>query len=236
MKNIVLCACLALGIFAGPVFADEEGPWSGKIGLGYLAASGNVDNEALNAEAGVNWDGERWHHGLSGKAIGRTESKKTTAESYKAAYDAKFDMTERTYLFGLIDYNKDRFSSYTQQIFEVAGVGHRLIMTEKHKLNIELGGGLTQNDLADGSSQDEGTARASGDYTWQISENASFMQKLAVNWSSSNTYTESVSELRAGIIGNVGLALSYTIKNNSSVVPGTKKTDTWTAINIDYKF
>jgi len=245
MQNIFRIACAALALcLAVPAAhgaeeqAEETGPWSGKVLLGYLAVSGNTDSTSGNLEAAVNWDGERWHHALSGRAIGQSQENDTTAESYKATYEAKFDLSERTYLFGLLDYNKNRFTSYVQQTFQFVGIGRRFIMTEKHQLNAEAGAGASQSDLATppGGSVDEANWRVSGTYDWKISENASFMQALSVNGGSSNTFTESVTELRASIYGSLAMVLSYTIRNNSDVLPGTEKTDTFAAVNLEYAF
>jgi len=240
--------CVAATLFLGlaPAHAHDEpadepeanGPWSGKILLGYLAVSGNTDSTSANLEAAVNWDGVRWHHALSGRAIGQSQENDTTAESYKATYDAKFDLSERTYVFGLLDYNKNRFTSYDQQIFEFVGIGRRFIKTDKHMLNGELGAGANQSDLADppGGSVDEFAWRASGDYTWNITDNSSFMQKVNISSGSSNTFTESITELRSSIFGSLAMVLSYTIRNNSDVLPGTEKTDTYAAVNLEYAF
>lgn len=238
--------CLAIpGAFAAEEKAEEKGPWSGRVLLGYLATGGNTENTSANLEAAVNWDGERWHHVLSGRAIGQSQNKDTTAESYKATYEAKFDLSERTYLFGLLDYNKNRFTSFPQQTFQFAGIGRRFIKTDKHQLNGEVGVGASQSDvqeiLDDGSrvsrgSIDEFNWRASGDYRWQISETAWFSQALSVNSGSSNTFTESLTELGANIYRSLALVLSYKIQNNSDVQPGTEKTDTFAAVNLEYAF
>ena len=237
--------------------AQDESPWSGNVALGYLASSGNTDTTAFNFNGEVNYDVNKWHHNLLGRAILKTDSNESTAESYKAAYELRYDLTERNYLFGLLDYNNDRFSSYDQQTFQFVGAGRRFIMTDKHQLNAELAIGASQADFRNcnaddvlagacvigppqtppfGTSKDEVNYRVSGDYTWQISENASFTQYLSTNVGSSNTYTESLTELRAGIVGDMALVLSYTIKNNSDVAPGTDKTDTYTAISLEYAF
>ena len=251
------CTCICLSLFASAAGAQDSTPWSGKVALGYLASSGNTDTTALNFNGDVNYEVGKWHHLLLGRAIVKTDSNESTAESYKAAYEIKYDLSARTYLFGLLDYNNDRFSSYDQQIFEVGGVGRRFIITDKHELNGDLGIGASQSDFRDcksddvlagacvigppqtapfGTSENEVTYRISGDYKWQMSETASFVQKLSINIGSSNTYTESVSELRAGIVGDIALLLSYTIKNNSDVAPGTEKRDTYTAISLEYAF
>jgi putative salt-induced outer membrane protein len=215
---------LILSLFTGVVVAQDPSPWSGKVALGYLASSGNTDTTALNFDGEVKYSVNKWHHSLLGRAVLQTSDKESTAESYKAAYNLKYDLSDRNYLFGLLDYNNDRFSSYDQQTFQIVGAGRRFIMTEKHELNGELGIGAGQSDFRDckpddvlagacvigppqtapfGTSENEVTYRLSGDYKWQISETASFRQRLASNIGSSNIFTESLSELRAGLRSTV---------------------------------
>jgi putative salt-induced outer membrane protein len=248
MSNIqfrIALVALLLTVVSMQVWAEEEpeqeGPWSGKVGIGYVQTSGNNDTTSFTGNAEVNWDGERWHHGLLGKALGQSADNDTTAEAYKAAYKGKFDLSQRTYLFGLLDYNKDRFSSYDQQIFETLGVGQRIIKTDRHQLNGELSAGASQSDLVvlqpPGSDRiNEAVFRISGEYKWTISDNSSFSQVLNVTSGSSNTYTESITQLSAGIIGSLSTVLGYTIRNNSDVSPGTEKTDTFMSISLEYVF
>jgi len=225
------------------VWAEEEqdDPWSGKVGIGYISSSGNNDTTSFTGNAEVNWDGERWHHGLLGKALGQSTDNVTTAEAYKAAYQAKFDLSKRTYLFGLLDYNKNRFSSYDSQFFQVLGVGQRFIQTDKHELNGELSAGASQSDLVvllppGTDSINEAVFRVAGNYQWTISDTSSFSQILSVSSGSSNTYTESITELSAGIIGSLSTVIGYTVRHNSDVSPGTEKTDTFASISLEYVF
>ena len=78
--------------------------------------------------------------------------------------------------------------------------------------------------------------RLGGNYLWNISEPSKFTQTLSIESGSSNTYTEAVSALKANIIDTLALVLSFTVKNNSDVLPGIDKTDTATAISLEYTF
>ncbi len=249
IKTLAVAVIASLLSIPAALAQDEKGPWSGKVLLGYLATSGNTDNTSANLEAALNWDGTRWHHELSGRAIGQSQDNDTTAETYKATYDAKWDITERNYLFGLLDYNKNRFTSYKQQTFQFVGIGRRFIMTEKYELDAEVAAGASQADLqafidvppVPGFWQDAGTVdefswRASGKFGWKIGENARFLQTLSVNSGSSNTFTESLTELGANIYGSLAMVLSYKVQRNSDVQSGTEKTDTFTAISLEYAF
>jgi putative salt-induced outer membrane protein len=53
---------------------------------------------------------------------------------------------------------------------------------------------------------------------------------------SENTFIESVSEVKATLIGELALVASYTIRRNTTVPAGSEKTDTFTALSLEYAF
>ena len=221
---------VGLLVLATPLFAAEEeeekSPWAGKATLGYLATSGNTDNSSLNSGFEISYTTGDWKHMFNALAITSTEADTTTAEAYEAAWKSERNFSENNYLFGQLNWRKDRFSGYETQFSQTAGYGRRLIDTEKHKLNAEIGGGARQSDLADGTEENETIARGGLNYTWQISDTAAFQQDITVEAGQENTYLESVTKLSASLVGNLALVASYTVKNNSDVPPLTEKTDT----------
>ena len=214
---------------------DEEG-LSGQVALGYLATSGNSDSENLSLNFGGDYYGEVWHHALDGSAIRASTSGLTTAEAYGLSWQSARDLGEKSYVFGRAAWNKDKFSGYDQQIREVVGYGRHFIDNERHELNGEVGAGLRQSDLRDGTSEDESIVRLSMDYTFQVSDTAEFQQLFGVESGSKNTYTETVSALKADVWTNMAIVLSYTIKRNSDVPVGNVKKDTFTSVALEYSF
>lgn len=211
-------------------------PWVAKATLGYLATSGNTESSSLNTGFLVQYTHGRWAHALDGLAIRSTEEEATTAEAYALGWKSEYNWTDTNYLFGRVDWRKDRFSGYDQQMSETVGYGRRLIDTGVHVLNAEIGAGARQSDLADGTSEDEAIVRGGLDYLWKLSETAEFTQVVAVESGSENTYLESVTALKARLVERLALVASYTIKNNSDVPPATEKTDTFTALSLEYTF
>ena len=63
-----------------------------------------------------------------------------------------------------------------------------------------------------------------------------FDQTFRVEVGSDNTFSESVTSITARLIGALNLVASYTIRNNSDVPLGTEKTDTRTAVSLEYAF
>ena len=237
MNDLARLALLPSLVFATATgYAQGDESFSGRVALGYLATSGNAENKTLSTTFDLDWTYAPWHHALTGAAVRASTNTVTTAEAYSLDWQSDYDLNERSYLFGVIAWNDDRFSGYDQQIREVVGYGRRFIDTERHALNGEVGVGARQADLRDGTSQDETILRLSGDYLWTISETAEFSQSLAIDSGSDNTYTETITKLTMDILGNRSIVVSYTIKNNSDVPAGTVNTDTFTAIAFEYAF
>jgi putative salt-induced outer membrane protein len=240
---IVKLVCLFLSLFlASPLLAQGEvaeeavGPWSGKATLGYLATSGNTENSSLNSGFEVAYTSGKWEHMLNMRAINSSESEQTTAEFYEAAWKTEYNFSENNFMFGRANWRKDRFSGYKTQMSQTAGYGRRIFDTGAHTLSVEVGAGARQSELQDGMSEDDLILRGGLDYKWVFSETADFSQIFVVEAGDINTYIESVSALRAQLVGTLALVASYTVRNNSDVPIGTEETDTFTALSLEYVF
>ncbi len=231
---LLMPSATVLAQAAAPV--EEESPWSGALSLGYLSTSGNTETTSYNTKFGIAYEADKWTHAFNASANGADETDTTTAEAYQAGWKSDFNFTEQDFIFGTVDWRKDRFSGVDQQLSEAIGYGRKILDTPSHILSVGLGLGHRQADLADGTSESGVIGRGSIDYNWIFSETAGFDQNIIVESGSDNTYIESVSAVRAKLLGNFALVLAYTIKQNSDVPVGSEKTDRLTAISIEYAF
>jgi putative salt-induced outer membrane protein len=216
--------------------SEERDPFEGAASLGYLATSGNTDSENLNAAFSLKWQPSLWSHEFNVSVINAQTSGVTTAQARFANYIARRDFGEKSYLFASADWESDEFSAFDNQLSETVGYGRHVIATERHTLDFEIGLGARQAELRSGLEEDEAIGRGALAYARQLSETSEFTQSLIIESGSSNTSTESVSELRANIFGNVALVLSWRLRNNSDVPVGIEKTDRYTAISLEYGF
>ncbi len=236
-----LTTTLLIGVLmAAPLMAAEEeapsSPWAGKASLGYLATSGNTDNSNLNTAFEIGYTVGNWAHLFDASAIFATEDSDTTAEAYAAGWKSERNLSEVNFLYGRLNWRKDRFSGYDQQFAQTVGYGRRLIEKERHTLSGEVGLGARQSELADGTDENEAILTGGLYYEWKLSDTATFTQDLLVESGAENTYLESKTALSASLVGNLALVVSYTIKSNSDVPLGTEKTDTFTALALEYAF
>ncbi|MCH7981576.1 MAG: DUF481 domain-containing protein [Proteobacteria bacterium] len=228
---------LMIVAIAFPAMADEaEGPWSGKATLGYLATSGNTENSNLNAAFEVAYAANKWLHEFRAAAISASESDSTTAEAYDLGWRSERNFTETNFLFGRLDWRSDRFSTYEKQFSQTVGYGRRVISGDTHNLSIEVGAGVRQSDLADGSSESELIFRAGANYVWTLSDTSKFKQDLNIEAGEVNTFLESVTAISVSLVGNLSLVASYTVRHNTDVLPATEKTDTFSALSLEYLF
>lgn len=229
-----LASSAALAQAPAPSATD---PVVGAAALGYLATSGNTESTNTNASFKLAWDrGGNWIHNWAALAISARTEGVTTAEAYAAGYKAQRNFSEHDYIFAAGDWRQDAFSGYDKQVTETVGYGRRIIDSARQVLAVEGGIGAKQSDLIDGTSLDEGIVRGGLDYVVHLSESSQFNQKLLVELGDDNRYTESTSALKARLVGDLALVLSFVIKNNSDVPVGIEKTDRFTAISLEYGF
>jgi len=227
---------LSVSAHEEPAAEEDPGPWSGKVSFGYLATSGNTENSNLNGKFEVGYATGKWAHLLDAYAINASENSVSTAEAYGVGWKSEWSLSDTSYLFGKLNYRNDRFSGFPTQFSQSAGYGRRLIDSSRHTLSAEAGAGARQSERADGVDVDDVIFDAGLAYKWTFSETANFTQDLRLEYGSNNVYLESVSAVTAQLIGQLALVASYTIKNNSDVPAGSEKTDTYSAINLEYIF
>ena len=226
----------ALLAAAPAALAEDKPGWSGKAGFGYLGTTGNSETTNVNAVLDLMFNQHKWRHSLRVGAIGADTAGVSSAERYTFDVKSKYDFTEFDYAFGLVGWQKDKFGGVEEQLTGAVGYGRRLLNNDRHILNAEAGLGYRRLDFSDGTSDSGAVMRLGGDYRFNFSETAYFTQELGVEIGADSTTTLSVSAVSAKLLEALNLVLSYTIKNNSDVPAGTEKTDTFTAINIEYPF
>jgi len=236
LRLVVILAGLVAPICVFAQEPEQKSPWAGKAKLGYLATSGNTENSTLNTGFEVSYSAGKWTHIAEAFAINASENKITNSEAYDLGWKSERNLSEHDFLFGRLQWRTDRFGAYATQFSQSIGYGRRLIETDKHKLNAEIGVGMRQSELQLGASEDEAIVRGGVYYKWQFSETAGFRQDLSVESGSLNTYIESVTALSARLVSDLALVASYTIKHNTTVPPLTEKTDTYTALALEYSF
>jgi putative salt-induced outer membrane protein len=217
--------------------ALSHADWKGEAAAGLLTTSGNSESESFNGKFLLDWTRAPWKNSFSATAINQGDEDGRTAERYTVGNKLDWHLTGRDYLFGAVDWEKDLFGGFRERTAETVGYGRHILTGPVHTLDLEIGAGARQTEEQDtGDKENEAIGRIGGKYRWKISDHSAFAQSVKVEHGKDNTFTESISELKLTVIGNLFASLSFTLRNNSDVPDDSKKTDTFTAVNLGYAF
>ena len=232
LKKASVCLAMAALI---PAINAQANTWKGEAELGFVSTSGNTETTNVNLKAGAVNQRNQWKHSLNIESINSSNDAGTTAERYLLWGKSDYSLSERSYLFGLVKWEKDRFLGYDYQLSEVLGYGRHILQEEPLTLDLEIGTGARQTELKTGDSDNELIGWLAGDLHWQISETTKLNEYLTIEIGD-NTITRSVTSLTTKINTALAMKVSLTAKNTSKVPVGKNKTDTETAVTLVYSF
>lgn len=240
MKRMGTGLLMASMACASAAIADDELDmgWHAEVSAGIIMTSGNTDTDSLNANAQVINEREYWRHTGKAEAYNSSQDGNTTAERYFGSVKSDYKLGGgANYIFGLLQYESDRFSGYDYESSQTVGYGRNVIKRPDMTLDLEIGAGARQRkERLTGDSENEAIIRGAGAFEWAFSEQATFAQQLSVEAGDDATITTSLTSLTSQLVGNLAARLAVRVKHVSDVPEGVENTDTETTATLVYKF
>jgi len=244
---IVILALTPFALNAEETVESKEDKWKSNIEFGFVATSGNTKTTSINSGFSVSYEVELWKHSVDIKTIfgsaenSTTSEVETNAERYFVEGKTDYKYSEHSYAFVMANYEDDRFSDNDYQTALSAGRGFVIDMSDTSKLDLEVGVGYRktlkkETLLLAEESISETIFRLAANYSWDITENSKFEQKLSSDIGDDNTVTKSYTGLSANFAKNLALKLSLTATHQSDVRGDTEELDTVTAVTVVYNF
>ena len=239
LKIFALSVLLAFGqnALAQDEEETEEG-WNGSGELGFVQTSGNTDTSALNLALNFAYEVEKWRHTLGATALRSETDSVTDAERYTFGAQTDYKLTDRSYVFGALRYDGDKFAAYDPVYSFSAGYGYTLIDNGVHYLLGEIGAGYRTQEVAlTGEDEDEAIARGRLDYRWAVSDNTEFANLLLIEAGSDNTFIQNDTSLSVAINSDFAIKAGFQWRHNTELPPGAEDdTDTQFTTNLVYNF
>lgn len=233
----IAAVCLALPALALTPSIAQALPWWGEASLGVLSTSGNTETRSVNGKFTLDYMQADWRNAFLSQALFAADGGDTTSERYLLTDKVDYTFSGQNYVFLAGDFEKDLFGGIRQRTSQTLGLGRHFMTGPKHFLDVELGAGARQQQSQDSREKDSDLiGRFGADYQYKIADNSGFRQTLKVESGAANTFTQSVTELKLYVIGNLFASIIFTVQNNTDVDPGIKKTDSTTALNFSYAF
>ncbi len=231
IRNIL--AVLPLALLALPVQAD----WQGKGELGGVLTRGNTDTKSLNARLDMTRDTEQWRHMAGFSVLRSTNDDVTSADRWELRGESDYRLTQRSYLFGALRYEEDRFTDFDYKATAAFGYGYKFIDRESTKLDARLGVGYRRSELRiSGETEEDAILRGAIDFAHQLTETTRIVDGFLIESGSNNTFLQNVLGIEVKINAALALGLNYEVRHNTDVLPGTKKTDQLLTANLVFEF
>jgi putative salt-induced outer membrane protein len=122
----------------GPA-AHAERKGKGKAGI--LFARGNTDTDTINVKMEVAREVDRWKNSFGVSAIRAANNGDATAKRYEGHCQTDYKLSDRSFWFGGLRYEKDEFSGFDYQASLATGYGYKFIDTEATKFSGQIGAG-----------------------------------------------------------------------------------------------
>jgi len=209
-KILLLLAVPASAVLAEPSSTSE---WKGEAELGFVTTSGNTNTENLNAKANISNERPKWRHSATAEVAHSSDNDITTSERYLAGFKTDYKVTSKSYIFGLINYEDDRFSGYDYQATVATGYGRRLLENEAIRLEGEAGIGYRRNVFETNNVTNEALLRGAINFDWKFSKTASLREKLTIEAGEDNTITRSITAVKAKLNSKLAAKMTYTVKD-----------------------
>ncbi len=219
--------------------------WQGTASLGATSSSGNSEASNINGAIRLSKTVNRWEHlvfgsvfkGTSSIVINQTDAQGETvlgddglpqrivvkgdnSDRIALGYQPKFYYNEKTYFFGLLDWETDEPSNIDSATRQVVGVGHRFFADESGFLTAEIGFGNKNTDLVVGDDVNGGIGYLGVNYLNHITEEVTFNADLRTDFGSDNTFVELGLGVSFKISDKLAFKVAHFSRSNSDLSDG----------------
>ena len=225
-----------------------QADWTGKGEAGLLVSRGNADSTSANAKLDLAKESGDWKNAAFVGILYGKNASFTTAQRIEAKWQTNYKINDRSFWFGALHGEQDKFSGFSYQASVTGGYGYKFIDNEATKLTGTVGVGYRRlrPELLNKSDAGEVISRtkldASGDavgtvgldFSHALTKTTKIVDKLAVESGSKNTSVQNDLALQVSMTDALALSVGYGVHYNSDPPVGSKRSDQLTTINLVY--
>jgi putative salt-induced outer membrane protein len=210
--------------------------WKGEVELGGSRSTGNNKILTIYGAVSLDREGLKWQHSVKGRIDFQRSNGVTTADRYRLAWQPSYKISEKVFVYGLGQYERDRFLGYSSRYTLSSGVGFTLISTPHTKLNVQGGPAVRYTDAIGEPNETSAAGRASMSLRWKITPTLNLSQDAAIYLEAGDTNAQSSTSLDTRLIGQLKARLSYDVQYENRDFTGKEPLDTISRATLVYSF
>jgi putative salt-induced outer membrane protein YdiY len=200
-RRVVPGVAMVMGLAGAPAFAQEPAPaptpplcpcppppppppfWTGSFGAGVALTQGNKDTTNFNLSFDLKRDPKtNTVFKAEGLYILATEDGEENVDRGIVAVRVERMISERVYLFGQVGYVRDRFKDIDYLIAPTAGIGYKLVATDRTTFDVDTSVGMVFEKNTGLELETDGAVAVGEKFTHKLTSTASITQGSAALW------------------------------------------------------
>lgn len=217
---------IAIGLCGTLIAVPAAAEWSGKGKIGGVFARGNTQTTSANANIDLLNELDKWKHKFGGTLLRALTEEQTTADRWELRAESEYTPTDRVFTWVSGRYENDKFTTYAYQATAATGLGYHFLMSERTKLDVKAGiGARRAEDRFTDQVEADQILRGIVAFEHKLTDNTLVFNRYLVESGPSNTFSQNVLGLEVKMTEALGLGLSWEIRRNTEVLPGTRNSD-----------
>lgn len=239
-KIHLVFVALATLVFSIPLFAQGS-DYTGSISAGLALTSGNTDTTNANLAIGIVRD-LKTRNVIKANALylrGK-QNDLLTVDRTSANLRDEYTLSGRTFVFGQMDYFRDKFKDINYLLSPTAGAGYKVLNTDSTLFLLDAGVGGVWEKNVDAAVRAAGSLNTGERFSHKVSSSVALTQSLNTLWKM-NDFGDSLSNFAAGLTTTINKRLDIKMEfldslKNKPLRIGIKKNDTAFVTSLVVKF
>jgi putative salt-induced outer membrane protein len=210
--------------------------WTGEGEIGAFTSSGNAPGIGFVGSVKLVLEGQNWRVNSLGRIDYQETANIVTRDQYRVSAEPNYKFSPRGYVFGLGQYEKDRFQGFRSRYSMSGGLGYSLFSESATKVNVKAGPAWRRTTANTGEQETILAGLASVDVNLKISPTLQFTQdaNAYVDANGSTLYT--LAALDTKLLGKLKARFSYMVQHETAPEPGRIATDATSRLTLVYGF
>lgn len=210
--------------------------WTGEGEAGAFANTGNAPGIGLVGGFKLLVEGDNWRVGTSARADYQETASVVTREQYRFSAEPNYKFDDRGYLYGLGQYEKDRFQGFASRYSLSGGLGYSVLKRDGAKLSVKAGPAWRVTNAVGGERESVVAGLASLEAKIKLTSALEYSQDASAYVDAQGSTFYTLAALDSRLIGKLKARLSYMVQHETAPELGRLGTDTTSRLTLVYGF
>lgn len=210
--------------------------WTGEGEIGAFSSSGNAPGIGFVGSVKLLLEGENWRIGSAGRVDYQETANVVTRDQTRLSAEPNYKFSPRGYIFGLGQYEKDRFQGFVSRYSMSGGLGYSLFAQENAKVNVKAGPAWRRTTAMTGEQETIVAGLASIDVKVKLTPSLQFTQDASAYVDAHGSTLYTLAALDTKLLGKLKARFSYMVQHETEPESGRVGTDATSRMTLVYGF